>query len=1211
MFETMKYILFLICLLSNIACFGQDENPEVAISKLNVLLSQNRYEEAQSYYMTIKPNLDSTTDDMLSSMINIGLYTQNRSINVETTVASIKRVINVFSENKEDLKKMDPGMMMYFQIYISFLVKIDNPFYIDVYRLYKDIWPEINKEYSTAQIYILESVVNNLIKEAQYKDSTPILEELIKLYQQGYQLSTKPYTYYKVLGICYQESGKVDKAATSYENALRLYKELNGNVSQDTVYASTESTYANLRSLLGDYETAVRLFTEASNIYKVYGTSNPRYATLLRNLAHNYSNLGNYEKAIEIGTQTLDIYKTTIGEEHPDYGITLITLAYCYSSLGDYTKAIELGTNAMEIFKRTSGEEHPNYAASLNEIANCYKQLGDYAKAIEFGTQAMEIFERTIGEDHPYSGHYVQSLIHLADCYSNTGDYTKALEFCTKALDISKRITLGEEHPDFAQSLNRLADFYSNIGDYAKALELSIQAMDILKTTLGEEHPDYARSLGNLADYYSELGDYAKAIELGTQAMEILKRTLGEEHPDFAGSLGNLAKYYSELGDYVKSIEYDTRALEIYKRTLGGEHPYYAASLGNLAYYYSKVGDYSKAIEFGTQAIEIFKRTLGEEHPDYAILLGGLAYYYSEREDYDSTLLLLKKIIPIEHNTVLSNFSGLTANERYFYWGKYANTYTSWIPKILVHSGLPNVASVLYDHSALFAKGLLLSTELEMTKLIQERGDNEALQMYYELHQNRQILNAQYSKPIAERSINCDSLERISNNLERQLVSRVKEFGDYSRNLSITWQDVQSKLNDDDIAIEFLSYTDKDGGMHYAALTLCKNDTAPILTPLFVESKLLETQREDKTYQTLAADSLIWGSLSSLLNSKSHVYFSASGMLHNIGIEYLPSMEGKECYRLSSTRELVTHKPSEGIKSATLFGDIDYDASYASIKSSETNIPSVPVVPSAPSSILYAENTDLVPIIGKSGRGGFDVSSLRSLRYSVDSLPGSRKEIQAISALLKKSGFKVQDCNTKTRNQASEESFKSLSGQRKSLIHIATHGFYYEETEAENKGEHLRMMLMGDDIPSHSEDKSLLRCGLCFAGANQFLREESLPADGQDEGILNALEIAQTDLRGLDLVVLSACQTALGDIAQGEGVFGLQRGFKKAGAQSILMSLWNVDDEVTQLLMTEFYRGWTSGMTKTAALRNAQTIVKEKYPDPRHWAAFILLDALD
>ena len=230
------------------------------------------------------------------------------------------------------------------------------------------------------------------------------------------------------------------------------------------------------------------------------------------------------------------------------------------------------------------------------------------------------------------------------------------------------------------------------------------------------------------------------------------------------------------------------------------------------------------------------------------------------------------------------------------------------------------------------------------------------------------------------------------------------------------------------------------------------------------------------------------------------------------------------------------------------------------------------------------------------------------MRYGVNPLPGTRAELKAVTALLTPAGV---PCDSLTGTQASEESFKTLSGQRKSLLHISTHGFYYNVEDASNQSDHIRMMLMGDSRPSHAEDQSLLRCGLCFAGANQTLSGESQPSAGQGDGILNALEIAQTDLRELDLVVLSACQTALGDISQGEGVFGLQRGFKKAGAQSILMSLWNVDDEVTQMLMTEFYRGWTSGMSKTAALKNAQSIVKEKYPDPRHWAAFILLDALD
>ena len=1111
-------------------------------------------------------------------------------------------------------------------------------------------------------------------------------------------------------------SSEYQDACMCFENILRIYKELAGDVSQDTVYASIENSYANLCFQLGDYETTIRLLTEMSDVYRVYDSSKLQYIT--NSLAICYDYLGNYENAIELGTKALEIYIKTLGEEHPDYAASLNNLALYYSHNGDYEKAIEISNKALEICIKTVGEEHPNYATALNSIAMCYEYLGNYAKAIEFGTKALEIRKKTLGEEHPdyatalnnlayyysefgedekaiklatqaleifkrvfgeehpdyatslsiltycfsdlgdyskaielgtkaveifkitigESSYYAQSLNYLADCYwkmgdypkaielgtkalevwgkqsgeehpsyaqslnklalyySDVGNYAKAIEFGTKALEISKR-TLGEEHPYYAQHLSNLALYYFNLSDYAKSFELGTQSFEIIKRTLPEEHPDYATSLNNLASCYSLMGNYPKAIELGTQVVEIRKRTLGEEHLEYANSLGNLANYYSDIGNYAKAIEFGTKALEIRKKTLGEEHPEYATSLNILAYCHSKLGDYPKAIELGTQVLEIRKRILGEEHPDYATSLSNLAYYYSYFGDYDKTILLLEEFIPIVRKNVLTNFSGLTTNERQMYWDKYSSQLNQWIPCFIIKFGMPNAASILYDNTGLFSKGLLLSTEQEMTKLIKESSDDEALEMYSELQANRQILNVLYSKPIDERYLNCDSLERVSNNLERKLVSRVKEFGDYTRNLSITWQDVQSKLNDKDIAIEFLSYFDKDGEVHYAALTLCKNDTAPILTPLFIESKLLETQREDKTYQTPSADSLIWGPLSSRLEGRSNIYFSGSGILHSIGIEYLSSIEGKECYRLSSTRELVTHKPSETMRGATLYGDIDYDATYASIETS------------TPTSIReYAMNTTI-----NQNRGIFDY---RSLQYGVTPLPGARIELEDVSAMMKEHKTQYEAL---TGVQASEESFKALSGKHKSLLHISTHGFYYNQEDADKLNDRIRMTLMGDNRPSHAEDKSLLRCGLCLAGANQTLTGKSQPSEGQGDGILNALEIAQTDLRGLDLVVLSACQTALGDVAQGEGVFGLQRGFKKAGAKSILMSLWKVNDLTTQLLMTEFYKHYLSGQSKIESLKKAQDYVRnyvdedgnKLFEDPYYWAGFILLDALD
>lgn len=194
-----------------------------------------------------------------------------------------------------------------------------------------------------------------------------------------------------------------------------------------------------------------------------------------------------------------------------------------------------------------------------------------------------------------------------------------------------------------------------------------------------------------------------------------------------------------------------------------------------------------------------------------------------------------------------------------------------------------------------------------------------------------------------------------------------------------------------------------------------------------------------------------------------------------------------------------------------------------------------------------------------------------------------------------------------------EESFKWLSGARKNVLHIATHGFYWKDTDETSPVANLESFLQLENMPTiPAEDKMLSRNGLLFAGANVALRNGEVP-DGRDDGILTALELSGLDFRGLDLVVLSACQTGLGEVT-GEGVFGLQRGFKKAGAQTLMMSLWKVDDQATRLLMTEFYRNLLDGKSKRIAFNNAQqylrTVENGKYNLPRYWAAFILLDGI-
>jgi len=352
--------------------------------------------------------------------------------------------------------------------------------------------------------------------------------------------------------------------------------------------------------------------------------------------------------------------------------------------------------------------------------------------------------------------------------------------------------------------------------------------------------------------------------------------------------------------------------------------------------------------------------------------------------------------------------------------------------------------------------------------------------------------------------------------------------------------------------------------------------------------------------------SLIWQPLAEDLKGVKKIYFAPSGLLHSIGIEYLPGKEDYSIYRLSSTRELALNRSDENSKDAALYGGIKYDtdintmlAKARAVKDGRTKN----------SGVGDNENDNLLAM---SSDTRALVSSMH-LRSQASYLPATKTEVEDVNAALKGN---AAGCTMLTGSNATEESFKALGGKRTKILHIATHGFYYTPEEADNNSDFkfLQLHIGGDNERRYVEDKAMTRSGLLFAGANNALGGKDIP-EGLDDGILTAKEISQIDLRGLDLVTLSACQTGLGDISQGEGVFGLQRAFKKAGAQTIVVSLWKVDDKATQILMSSFYGNIAKGIDKNTAFQQAQQHLRAidggRYNDPKYWAAFIILDATE
>lgn len=416
--------------------------------------------------------------------------------------------------------------------------------------------------------------------------------------------------------------------------------------------------------------------------------------------------------------------------------------------------------------------------------------------------------------------------------------------------------------------------------------------------------------------------------------------------------------------------------------------------------------------------------------------------------------------------------------------------------------------------------------------------------------------------------------------------------------LNVDYKDVQANLDKNSVAIEFFKspfYDDRNNPIPYGEkrwgyyAALLKSDGAPIIIPLCNESYLLKSISNKRLFSKKIS-SLVWSPILPYLDKISTIYFVPDGELHNLPIEYLPLDEKKtiidkyNVFRLSSTRILINNQNQGNFRNmdGSLFGHMHYQPLASD------------------SALSYSREPE------PAGSLDFKTRALHayvnSERGYVNDLPNTELEISNIAKEFKRRNRK---CEVFTEYDATECAFKKLSGNAPDILHVATHGIYWSESDLEN---------LTNNLPSiYADNKSLTenalnRSVLLFSGANSALQGNLHEFD--EDGILTAEEVASLDLQNVDMLSLSACQTALGEI-KGDGVFGLQRGFKKAGVKSILMSLWNVDDEAANIFMSAFYENYLAGKSKLQSLRKAINVTKNFNPNSKYWAAFILLDGLD
>lgn len=810
---------------------------------------------------------------------------------------------------------------------------------------------------------------------------------------------------------------------------------------------------------------------------------------------------------------------------------------------------------------------------------------------IEYGIEALRIFD-SLGIKNYY---YVNDLCFIADAYNKLDNPAKAYDYMLRAYELRDDF-LSFYNICYNGIIRDLALFCSRLGNYREALRYGKMAVEAAEPYMYLDNSSlYFNSLNNLASYYGETGQYEKRLKtmqyLINRAEELSPDVLERQDSPF---LFNLADSFLENGDIEKCIETGLRVKKI--REKYGDKSLLSQIYHLLAGAYRQKGALGEALYFAYQANIIQKEIGRDDNLSLSNSYMLLARIYKDMGRYDETEKMARCSVNLVYNNIVRNFTDLSSNDRASYWNNYSDLFNIWYPNIFYQSQKQD-ATELYNKCALFAKGILLNTDIEMSKLIIRSGDNSSLEKYEQYLFNKSVLSKFSSSENPKTKVSVDSLRTVIDKLERELIKECKVYGDYTASMRTTWEDVQCALDLEDIAVEFLSFPllgDNDT-IHnktlYAAITLKKNDTAPHFIVLFEETEL--DKLDNNLYNNKLYD-LIWGPLEESLSGINNVYFSPAGKLHCINIEVLPEIVDRNkdihFYRVSSTRLLphpLIDKPTTK-EEAIIFGGLNYDTSITElIADSKLHTPKE-----------------------SSYRGSIENIDLRS---GWDYLPETLIEANEIEAALKNSEIPTK---TFTDVLGTEASFKSFDGEPCKIIHIATHGFYYTESDSvKMKRENIYYMAnqIDKNYRSYKEDNSLTRSGLLMAGCNNIIRGYRLPSD-IDDGILYAKEIADMNLNNVELTTLSTCDSGLGDVTV-DGVFGLQRAFKKAGVQSILMSLLKVDDEATRIMMVEFYKNLMNGKSKHQSLKDAQKYLKEvengKYNDPKYWASFIMLDGLD
>lgn len=919
------------------------------------------------------------------------------------------------------------------------------------------------------------------------------------------------------------------------------------------------------------YAQASKILNEAKDAANyIYDDQDILFGIELNNISKLQLKLGEYDLAEANINKALEIIDLKHNREYVEYAPAYIsalqTQARLYGIKGLFDEAEANLSRTRKIIAKASvpiGDE----LSTAKELSSLFIQLGKYSETDKLLDNLIAENEALFGKD---ALQLIDPLIDKGRIMLAKGDYTEADRIARRTNQLAVKI-YGDKSTKTAPTQKLLADINYILGDYETAEENINKALASQENQFGRHHIEVAKSLSQLALIKFHKGDDRKTVEqLMLEARDIMEAKLGKDNPQYAEILKNVAVLYISEERYDIAFNSLTVAENIWRVKTGTKNNINAASIYTLTgdvYYQLK--NYRKAEEFYNKSKDLYEKFFSENHPEYVKVLSKLSKVYYMEKDYKRSKRLIEQALANYETFIKQFFPALSEREKTKYWNTIRGDFEFY--NTLAFSNLDDFKDLtgkIYN-AQLMTKALLLSSSIKIRERIMNSTDDQLKTQYNEWVANKELLTIALSMSpaqLAENEIDPNALTQEVERLEKDLSQKSELFGQNFETKRIVFEDVRKSLQPNEVAIEMVRYryfnhTFTDSVI-YAALYLTNKLSKPKAI-ILKDGRNMET-RYFKYYRNAIVGkvpdqvsyNVYWKTIIDEIGQAATLYLSADGIYNQINLEAIPAPDGR--YILDNANIVLVSNTK--------------DIYLRKVKSRA----------------VAQENT-----ASMFGNPTFYLTASADTRNIVE-LPGTEKEVNQVQFILDQKGWITTEY---LERSAAEEKIKELNSPK--IFHIATHGLYTptEEVTLEREIEGGEALLA---------QNPLMRTGLLLKGAGDLLAKTNRNYN-MENGILTAYEAMSLNLDKTDLVVLSACETGLGDLEAGEGVYGLQRAFLVAGAKVLIMSMFKVDDQATQKLMLKFYQKWLNSNNLRQSFIDAKKELRVEYPEPIYWGAFMMI----